>query len=120
MNLDDFSKNISKFVSDTIKDFKKEHVEEAAEELRTLLRSGKATRSVKKINRLFEKSNKLDEDGRVMVISDPSKIADNIIIVDSVIIVALTQDQNMWVRADKIFGDNILAELGIKYRQNES
>ena len=119
MNIDDFSKNIKGFASDMIKDFEKECIENLAEELKKLLRSGKAAGSVKKINNFFKKNNKLDADGRIMSLSDPSKIADGIVVVDNTIIIALTQDQNMWIRADKIFGDNILAELGIKYRQNE-
>lgn len=117
MNLDEFVKNLKKFTIDSIDDFKRESVEILAEDLRKLLRSGRAKTSAKKINALFKKHNRLDDDGRLITVSDPSQLADKVMVVDDTIVIALTIDENRWIRADSIFGNNVLAELGIKYRQ---
>ena len=116
-DLTEFGKSLKKLAAKSIDEFKQESIQEFADQLRKLLRSGKASMSARKLNNLFSSRNHVDDDGNPISVASPADIADKIVIVDDVIMIALTQDEDRWFRADSIFGDNILSELGIKYRQ---
>ena len=112
-----FSRNLEKFATECIDDFKLTSIHDFAEELKKLLKSGRAGMSAKRLNQLFKERNHTDGNGQLITVANPSEIADKITVVDGIIMIALTQDEDRWFRADVLFGNDILAELGIKYRQ---
>lgn len=116
-NLSKFGKSLKNFASERVNELRVAGVHDFADALRELLRSGRANMSARKLNQLFKDRNHVDENGELIRVANPAEIADKIIVVGDVVMIALTQDEDRWFRADAIFGSNILSELGIKYRQ---
>lgn len=108
-------KLFDKEVESILKVAQAEAMSDLADALRIALRSPRALMVAKQIRQRLHEQGIVAEDGTPIEIGDPSELANSVEIRDGQIFMALTEAEDRWVRADQLFGDDILGELGIKY-----
>ena len=82
---------------------------EAIELLKETLRSDKAKTFVNHMNQIFKN---LGMEARV---EDPSPVADNLKMEGTEGTVMLTEGEDQWFRSNKLYGSDMLGEIGFKY-----
>ena len=107
-------------IEDFLEDYEQELMfimaPEIAEALAKAVSSAEAQAFTKKMNEQYEDNNDLNEDGSPKRIETPvdlmNRMAPNN---DGTVRFVMSQEEDMWFKANKLFGDDILGKLGFEY-----
>jgi hypothetical protein len=113
--------NLEKFVNQHINEWReeleREGLNEHIEALSQKLQSSEALEFTQRMNKYFAKEDLKDEDGNPIRIQHPHGFASRISWDSSgkSAFFDMTEEEDRWFRADALYGNNILKELGFKY-----
>jgi hypothetical protein len=116
-NADDFEKTILEFIEQQKVEAVNGSAEGSLQELKEALESPEARSFTDKINKLYEEQGIKDDDGEPLILEHPSDLV-NKISWDSnnkESYFSITTNEDQWIRANKLYGSDILGKLGFKY-----
>ena len=109
----DLFKEISNLIDDTLSELQDQLASDAINDLANAIEDDVAFTAV--ANALFKSNNVLDSDGNIVKVDNPADAIRNIVIVNGSGNLVLTEAEDRWLRANKIYGKDILSLMGFKY-----
>lgn len=114
-NADQFKKITEQFIDDCEQELEYLSYRDAIESLIEAINSPEAIQFTEKMNQYFKSENMVDENGEFLTLERPVNLAEHIIWDGKTAIFSLSESEDRWFRADALYGNKILDQLGFKY-----
>lgn len=114
-NVDQFKKITDQFINDCQQELEHLSYKDAVDSLIEAINSPEAIQFTEKLNQYFKTENMTDENGEFLTIERPINLAENIIWEGKIAVFYLSESEDRWFRADALYGNKILEQLGFKY-----
>ena len=113
---DHFKKLITEFIETCKSEVLLDGSKAAVDGLEEALNSSDAIAFTEKMNKLYEKQGITDSNGDILTLQHPNDFASRVILnPDGKGTFSITSEEDRWIRANQLYGNNILGKLGFKY-----
>lgn len=118
MNVKDFEKIVTEFIEEQKDALIAEKAEASIIDLQEALNSADAIAFTIKMNQLYKDKGITDDNGEPLTISHPRDLAIKLSPDGLSGSFDLTPEEDRWLRANQLYGEDILGKLGFKYTNN--